>query len=85
MNIFSHLRNTFCVELILNKEECNMRSSEKVYNKVAERCSAYDKKSGKDSLSNMTSDSAKSCLNCKHFASDEHCKLDLYDDIAKNL
>lgn len=62
-----------------------MRSSEKVYNQVAERCSAYDKKSQNDSLSNSVSDTTKSCLNCKHFATDEHCKLDLYDPIAKKL
>ncbi len=62
-----------------------MRSSENVYNKVAERCSAYDKKKCCDSLSNSTSDGTKSCLNCKHFANDEHCKLDLYDDIVKNI
>ena len=27
----------------------------------------------------------KSCLNCRHFAEDEHCRLDLYDPIVKEL
>lgn len=61
-----------------------MRSSEQVYKEVAERCSAYDKKTQNDSLSNMA-EGSKSCLNCRHFAADEHCRLDLYDPIAKDL
>ena len=61
-----------------------MRSTSDVYKEVAQRCSAYDKKSKKDSLSNMADDE-KSCLTCRHFANDEHCKLDLYDPIVKDL
>ncbi len=61
-----------------------MRSSTEVYKEVAERCHAYNKKAGSDSVSNSY-DESKSCLNCKHFAADEHCVLDLYDPIVKNL
>lgn len=61
-----------------------MRSTSEIYNEVAERCSAYDKKDKKDCFCNIAGD-AKSCLTCRHFADDEHCRLDLYDPIAKNL
>ncbi|MBE5944591.1 MAG: hypothetical protein E7258_06695 [Lachnospiraceae bacterium] len=61
-----------------------MRSSSEVYHEVAQRCSAYDKKDRNGSLSNAAG-SEKSCLNCKHFAEEEYCKLDLYDPIVKNL
>ena len=61
-----------------------MRSSSDVYKKVAERCSSYDKKDKKDAFTNMT-DGGRSCLSCRHFAEDEHCRLDLYDPIAKNI
>lgn len=62
-----------------------MRSSKETYKQVAERCSSYDKKEGKDSFSNSVSDTGKSCLNCRHFANDEHCRLDLYDPIVNNM
>ncbi len=61
-----------------------MRSSTEVYHEVAARCSAYDMKNQKDSLSNAAG-GEKSCLNCKHFADEEYCRLDLYDPIVKNL
>ncbi len=61
-----------------------MRSSKKEYEAVAKRCSAYAKTSESE-LSNCVGDSCTSCLNCEHFAADEHCVLDLYDPIAKNL
>ena len=61
-----------------------MRSSAQVYKEVAEKCHAYHKKGQADAMTN-SADTAKSCLNCKHFAADEHCVLDLYDPIAKNL
>lgn len=61
-----------------------MRSTSEIYNEVAERCSAYDKKDKKDCFCNIAGDT-KSCLTCRHFADDEHCRLDLYDPIAKNL
>ena len=61
-----------------------MRSSTEIYKEVAERCSAYDKKEKKDCFCNIAGDN-RSCLNCRHFADDEHCKLDLYDPIVKEL
>ncbi len=61
-----------------------MRSGTEVYKRVAERCSSYDKKDKKDEFTNIANDQ-KSCLTCRHFAEDEHCRLDLYDPIAKNL
>lgn len=61
-----------------------MRSSAEVYKEVAERCHAYNKKTQSGNMTNAADDT-KSCLNCKHFAADEHCVLDLYDPIAKNL
>ncbi|MGN0435055.1 MAG: hypothetical protein ACI4D8_00320 [Wujia sp.] len=61
-----------------------MRSSQEVYEEVAKRCSSYDKKEKRDCCTNSI-DTEKSCLNCRHFADDEHCKLDLYDPIVKNI
>lgn len=61
-----------------------MRSSKKEYENVAERCSAYAKTT-KSELSNSVDESCTSCLNCEHFAADEHCVLDLYDPIANKL
>ena len=51
-----------------------MRSSAETYKEVAERCSAYEKRC-----------SGKSCLSCDHFTDTEHCELDLYDPIVRNL
>ena len=53
-----------------------MRAGAEVYREVAERCSAY--------FCNVA-EGEKSCLNCRHFAEDEHCRLDLYDPIVKEL
>ncbi len=61
-----------------------MRSSKEIYKEVAERCSSYDKKCNKDCMCNET-EGTKSCMNCKHFTSEEYCTLDLYDPIAKTL
>lgn len=61
-----------------------MRSSNEKYEAVAKRCSSYTKTTS-SKLSNCVGDSCTSCLNCEHFAADEHCVLDLYDSIAKNL
>lgn len=61
-----------------------MRSSKKKYEEVANRCSSYSKTNTSE-LSNCVDGNCTSCLNCHHFASDEHCKLDLYDEIAQNL
>ena len=49
-----------------------MENQNKVYQEVAEECSQYTK--------------TPSCLNCKHFSvSEQHCQLDLYDQIVTNL
>lgn len=65
-----------------------MRSSEETYCKVADRCSEY-KAVNKDTVTNSASNKAtgcdRSCQTCTHFASDEHCRLDLYDQIVKSL
>ncbi len=61
-----------------------MRSSKKEYENVAKNCSSYAKTSGSE-LSNCVDSECTSCLNCEHFAADEHCVLDLYDPIAKKL
>ncbi len=64
-----------------------MRSSQEMYEEVAERCSAYDEATPivlGDKHSNEC-ETTKSCLTCRHFSSDEYCKLDLYDSIANNL
>lgn len=61
-----------------------MRSSQETYMNVAERCSAYEHIRHQNCFTNEAP-SSPSCLNCKHFASDEHCTLDLYDSIVKHL
>ena len=61
-----------------------MRAGAEVYREVAERCSAYDKRERKSCFCNVA-EGEKSCLNCRHFAEDEHCRLDLYDPIVKEL
>lgn len=63
-----------------------MRASKKDYEEVAKRCSSFEKKEKSSFTNKNTSDTeCVSCINCSHFASDEHCVLDLYDDIAKNI
>lgn len=62
-----------------------MRSSEETYCKVAERCQEYNAVN-KSGASNSTScHCERSCQTCSHFAADEHCRLDLYDQIVKQL
>ena len=61
-----------------------MRSSKKAYEDVAKRCSSYAKTTNSE-LSNCVDGDCTSCLNCEHFAADEHCVLDLYDQIKENL
>lgn len=61
-----------------------MRSSKKTYEAVANQCSAYAKTTTSE-LSNSVNSDCTSCLNCEHFATDEHCVLDLYDQIEKTL
>lgn len=62
-----------------------MRDQSEMYKEVAERCSSYDCcNSDSDCCTNMY-DTEKSCLTCCHFSDDEHCNLDLYDPIVRNL
>lgn len=60
-----------------------MRADEQTYKNVAKHCSAY---SPKDccTCSNKSGDTDVSCTTCKHFASDKHCTLDLFDPIVEN-
>ncbi|MBQ9607869.1 MAG: hypothetical protein IJV15_07250 [Lachnospiraceae bacterium] len=61
-----------------------MRSTQETYHEVAQRCSEYDCKHCRDRFTDLAGDSV-SCLTCTHFADDEHCRLDLYDPIVRNL
>lgn len=61
-----------------------MKCSKELYEDVAIRCSEYDKTSTSP-LSNTVDNDCTSCLNCRHFAKDEHCVLDLFDQIRNNL
>ncbi|MGN0495377.1 MAG: hypothetical protein ACI4GW_04060 [Lachnospiraceae bacterium] len=61
-----------------------MRSSKKEYEEVAKKCSSY-RRTETSELSNCVDCDCTSCLNCEHFAPDEHCVLDLYDPIAQTL
>ena len=60
-----------------------MRSSTETYKEVAEKFSAYELKCSCKGFSNDVA--GKSCLSCDHFTDTEHCELDLYDAIVKNL
>ncbi|MBQ9118463.1 MAG: hypothetical protein IJY09_00195 [Lachnospiraceae bacterium] len=65
-----------------------MRASESTYAKVAENCSAFAPKENMG-MGNATNSMSKnnsnvSCRTCKHFSKDEHCVLDLYDQIVMN-
>ena len=64
-----------------------MGSSEETYCRVADRCSEY-KAVKNDYASNAYCEECgceRSCQTCTHFAADEHCRLDLYDEIVKTL
>lgn len=60
-----------------------MRADEQTYRNVAKHCSSY---AAKDCCcsSNKAGDTDVSCTTCKHFASDKHCTLDLFDPIVEN-
>lgn len=60
-----------------------MRADTQTYCNVAKNCSAY---AAKDCCtnSNKSGDTEISCTTCKHFASDKHCTLDLFDPIVEN-
>jgi hypothetical protein len=61
-----------------------MRESKQIYEKVAEKCSSYTRNT-QTGLSNCVDCNCTSCLNCDHFAPDEHCVLDLFDSIKETL
>lgn len=60
-----------------------MRADEQTYRNVAKHCSSYTTKDCCSS-SNKAGDTDVSCTTCKHFASDKHCTLDLFDPIVEN-
>lgn len=64
-----------------------MRASETTYEKVAENCSAFEPRKDDVTTSNSTCEHCHcnvSCTTCRYFDTDEHCVLDLYDQIVKD-
>lgn len=62
-----------------------MRADEQTYRNVAKNCSAYTEKDCCNCHStNKSGDADVSCVTCKHFTSDKHCCLDLFDPIVEN-
>lgn len=66
-----------------------MKASESTYEQVAKNCTSFEPKGCSCNATNSVNEkddchSDVSCRTCKHFASDEHCVLDLYDKIAAN-
>ena len=62
-----------------------MRADEQTYHNVAKNCSAYAVKDCCDcSCTNKSGDADVSCVTCRHFTSDKHCSLDLFDPIVEN-
>lgn len=59
-----------------------MRADEQTYRDVAKNCSAYEVKDC-CSCSNKSGNVNVSCVTCKHFTSDKHCSLDLFDPIVE--
>jgi len=73
------------VLLFLAKRSIDMKESQKNYEEVAKRCSSY-KRNDCDSFTNSATSDCTSCLNCSHFSTEQqHCNLDLYDQIIKTL
>lgn len=63
-----------------------MKSSRDTYREVAEACSRYNPVSNEYAFKDSTCDcSTPSCLNCSHFTKQEHCDLDLYDQIVERI
>ncbi|CVI67829.1 MAG TPA: hypothetical protein H9968_05220 [Candidatus Anaerobutyricum stercoris] len=63
-----------------------MKSSKQTYQEVAEACSKYDPVSSEYAAKNSSCDcKTPSCLNCVHFDKNEHCVLDLYDQIVERI
>lgn len=59
-----------------------MSTSENIYENVAEHCSSYCTAGGCN-CTNSAGVRAISCTNCKHFADNEYCDLDLFDQIVQ--
>lgn len=63
-----------------------MKSSKKTYQEVAEAYSKYEPVSEESAFKNSSCEcSTPSCLNCTHFTKQEHCDLDLYDQIVEKI
>lgn len=65
-----------------------MKSSKQTYQDVAKACSSYaptHRPEGFYNDSNACDCKEPSCLNCSHFTKAEHCDLDLYDQIVRNI
>ena len=63
-----------------------MKSSKKTYQEVAEACSKYQPVSEEYGFKNSSCEcNTPSCLNCTHFTDQEHCDLDLYDQIVERI
>ena len=60
-----------------------MRADEQTYRNVAKHCSAYAAKDCRGTT-NKAEDTDVSCTTCRHFTSDKHCSLDLFDPIVEN-
>lgn len=61
-----------------------MKASNKVYEEVANYCSAYSPSQKAEYATNSTN--AKiiaSCTNCRHFTDGHYCDINLYDKIVK--
>ena len=73
-------------EYILKKGGFIMKSSKKTYQEVAEACSKYQPVSEEYGFKNSSCEcNTPSCLNCTHFTDQEHCDLDLYDQIVERI
>lgn len=62
-----------------------MKTSKKTYQEVAEACSKYAPVSSGSAKNTSCDCSTPSCLNCVHFDKNEHCSLDLYDQIVEKI
>ena len=58
----------------------------KAYQEVAEAWSKYQPVSEEYGFKNSSCEcNTPSCLNCTHFTNQEHCDLDLYDQIVERI
>lgn len=60
-----------------------MKATSETYEKVAENCSSFEPIAKNDSYSNKAGEDCHiSCKTCTHFDTQNHCDLDLYDEIV---